>query len=90
MGVLGKGSAHGACSLLHAAALGYGASIALDLPMTVRLLDKPSKRDVHDHDDLFTSILQVWLDAGLELPEGFSRDELHWGVNSKVPQQQGL
>lgn len=90
MGVLGKGTAHGACSLLHAAALGYGASIALDLPMTVRLLDKKSKRDVHDHDNLFASILQVWMDAGLALPEGFTREQLHWGVNSKIPQQQGL
>ncbi|WP_338172415.1 hypothetical protein [Candidatus Poseidonia alphae] len=90
MGVLGKGTAHGACSLLHAAALGYGASIALDLPMTVRLLDKKSKRDVHDHDNLFASILQVWMDAGLALPKGFTSEQLHWGVNSKIPPQQGL
>ena len=46
MAVLGKGQAHGACSLLHAAALGYGAAMALDLPVTVRLLDKPSKREL--------------------------------------------
>ena len=50
MGVLGKGQAHGACSLLHAAALGYGAAMALDLSVIVRLLDKPSKRDVLDDD----------------------------------------
>ena len=48
MAVLGKGQAHGACSLLHAAALGYGASMALDLGIVVRLLDKPSKRTVED------------------------------------------
>ena len=90
MAVLGKGSAHGACSLLHAAALGYGASIALDLPITVRLLDKPSKREVDDGDNLLDSILHVWIEAGLPLPEGFQREELHWGVKSKVPKQQGL
>ena len=32
MAVIGTGQAHGACSLLHAAGTGYGASIALDLP----------------------------------------------------------
>ena len=48
MAVLGKGHAHGACSLLHAASTGYGAAMALDFPVTVRLLDVPSKRDVHD------------------------------------------
>ena len=46
MAVLGQGSAHGACSLLHAAGTGYGASIALDLPILVRVLDKKSKREV--------------------------------------------
>ncbi len=90
MAVLGKGSAHGACSLLHAAALGYGASIALDLSITVRLLDKPSKREVEDGDKLLDSILHVWTQAGLPLPEGFERDELHWGVKSNIPKQQGL
>ena len=54
MAVLGKGNAHGACSLLHAAALGYGANMALDLPMTVRLLDRPSKREVNDEDGVLT------------------------------------
>ena len=43
MAVLGRGKLT-ARSLLHAAALGYGAAMALDLHVTVRLLDKPSKR----------------------------------------------
>ena len=43
MGILGTGKANGACSLLHAAGLGYGASLALDLPLAVRLLDTPWK-----------------------------------------------
>ena len=90
MAVLGKGNAHGACSLLHAAALGYGANIALDLPITVRLLDRPSKREVIDEDGVLDALLEAWIDANHSLPEGFERDELHWGVNSKIPKKQGL
>ena len=90
MAVLGKGNAHGACSLLHAAALGYGANIALDLPVTVRLLDRPSKRDVKDDDGVLTSLLQAWVDTGRPLPDGFEVEDLHWGVSSKIPKKQGL
>ena len=90
MAVLGKGNAHGACSLLHAAALGYGANMALDLPMTVRLLDRPSKREVNDEDGVLDAVLTAWLEAGHPLPTDFERDELHWGVNSKIPKKQGL
>ena len=90
MAVLGKGNAHGACSLLHAAALGYGANMALDLPMTVRLLDRPSKREVNDEDGVLDAVLTAWLEAGHPLPSDFERDELHWGVNSKIPKKQGL
>lgn len=90
MAVLGKGSAHGACSLLHAAALGYGACMALNLPITVRLLDRPSKRDVNDPDGVLVQLLNAWQEAGHPLPEGYTADELHWGVNSKIPPKQGL
>lgn len=90
MAVLGKGTAHGACSLLHAAALGYGANMALNLPMTVRLLDRPSKREVNDEDGVLKALMSAWLEAGHPLPTEFERDELHWGVNSKIPKKQGL
>ena len=90
MVVLGKGTAHGACSLLHAAPLGYGSAMALDLPITVRLLDRPSKREVDDSDGVLNHLLDAWLAAGLPLPQGFERDDLHWGVNSKIPKKQGL
>ena len=90
MAVLGKGSAHGACSLLHAAALGYGANIALDLSITVRLLDRPSKREVVDDDGVLQALMAAWTGAGHPLPEGFELDELHWGVVSKIPKAQGL
>jgi len=90
MAVLGKGSAHGACSLLHAAALGYGACVALDLPLTVRLLDRPSKREVVDPDDVLQHLIEAWVNEQHPLPVGFEIEDLHWGVNSKIPPKQGL
>lgn len=90
MAVLGKGHAHGACSLLHAAGNGYGAAMALDLPVIVRLLDKPSKREVHDSDGVLPALLDAWVNGGHPLPEGFRREDLHWGVKSDVPRKQGL
>ena len=90
MAVLGKGHAHGACSLLHAAGTGYGAAMALDLPVIVRLLDKPSKREVHDRDGVLPALLDAWVNGGHPLPEGFRREDLHWGVKSDVPSKQGL
>ena len=88
--MLGKGHAHGACSLLHAAGTGYGAAMALDLPVVVRLLDKPSKREVHDSDGVLPALLDAWVNGGHPLPEGFRREDLHWGVKSDVPRKQGL
>jgi hypothetical protein len=63
--------------------------MALDLPITVRLLDRPSKREVDDSDGVLNHLLDAWLAAGLPLPQGFERDDLHWGVNSKIPKKQG-
>ena len=88
MAVLGKGMAHGACSLLHAAGTGYGASMALDLPILVRVLDKKSKRDVHDNDGLLPHIVAAWVAAGHELP--IEEERLHWAVQSKIPAREGL
>lgn len=88
MAVLGQGSAHGACSLLHAAGTGYGASMALDLPILVRVLDKKSKREVHDNDGLLPHVVDAWTDAGHVLP--IERESLHWAVHSKIPAQEGL
>ena len=88
MAVLGQGSAHGACSLLHAAGTGYGASMALDLPILVRVLDKKSKRDVHDNDGLLPHIVAAWIAAGHELP--IEQESLHWAVQSKIPAREGL
>jgi len=86
MAVLGVGTANGSCSLLHAAGLGYGASLALDLPVKVRLLDKESKKGLSDPDGLLEAVFDSWKAAGHNLPEG----ELFWSVKSKIPPRQGL
>ena len=88
MAVLGQGRAHGACSLLHAAGTGYGASMAIDLPILVRVLDKKSKRDVHDDDGLLPHVVASWGAAGHELP--LDEGDLHWAVQSKIPAREGL
>jgi shikimate kinase len=64
--------------------------VALDLPVTVRLLDKPSKREVLDGDGVLTALLDAWLAGGHPLPEGHAKEDLHWGVKSEVPKKQGL
>ena len=86
MAVLGTGTSNGGCSLLHAAGLGYGASLALDLPVTVRLLDKESRRELDDPDNLLGTILEVWRQSGHPVPNG----ELFWTVKSEIPPRQGL
>ena len=90
MAILGNGEAHGACSLLHAAGTGYGSSIALDLPVAVRLLDKPSKRELKDPDGLLDAVLSVWTENGYELPNNLKSEELFWAIASKIPPKQGL
>ena len=61
MVVLGSGTSNGGCSILHAAGLGYGASLALDLPVKVRLLDKKPRRELDDPDGLLEQILAIRL-----------------------------
>ena len=86
MAVLGTGEANGGCSILHAAGLGYGCSMALDLPVKVKLLDKPSKRENFDPDNLLESIAKIWEDFNL----GAKFDEYFWNIKSKIPPRQGL
>ncbi|MBT4066770.1 MAG: hypothetical protein HOE76_06095 [Euryarchaeota archaeon] len=86
MAVLGSGSSNGGCSLLHAAGLGYGASLALDLPVKVRLLDKSPKKELVDPDGLLAAVIEAWSNSSLPLPDY----ELFWSVKSKVPPRQGL
>ena len=76
MAVLGTGEANGGCSILHAAGLGYGCSMALDLPVKVKLLDKPPKREIFDPDNLLDSVAKIWEDfsLGSKFEEYFWRD----------------
>ena len=90
MAVIGTGQAHGACSLLHAAGTGYGASIALDLPIIVKALDRPSKRQLEDSDDVLPAVVEAWISNGLALPEGLEANDINWAVASKIPQNRGL
>ena len=83
MAVLGTGKANGAISILHAAGTGYGCSLPVDLPVMVKLLDAPSKRELNDPDELLTSVLDAWESKNLPLPK--DRDSLHWAVASRVP-----
>ena len=88
MAILGRGRAHGACSLLHAAGTGYGASMSLDLPLAIRLLDKPSKRNLDDGDRILSFVVQSWKKAGHELP--IPEEDINWAVQSTIPIAQGL
>lgn len=86
MAVIGTGSANGACSLIHAAGIGYGASLGLDLNVSVRLLDAPARRKITDPDGLLDAVLEAWSTAGHPVPEG----HLDWSVRSEIPPRQGL
>ena len=87
MAVLGTGKANGAISILHAAGTGYGCSLPIDLPVMVKLLDTPSKRELNDPDELLTNVLDAWESKGLRLP--IERDSIYWAVASRVPPDRG-
>ena len=70
MAVLGTGESHGGCSLLHAAGIGYGASLALNLPVKVRILDKESKKELVDPDNLLNAVVDIWKANNHDLPSG--------------------
>ena len=78
MAVIGSGNSHGACSLLHAAGTGYGASLSLDLPVIVKALDRPIKRELNDPDNLLGNVVESWLASGMRLPEGLEKEDIHW------------
>lgn len=86
MGVLGKGVAHGSCSLLHAVALGLGSSLALDLNVVAMVRDDEPKNPPSDPDGLLKSVVNTWKEAGHKLPA----DEVFWTIRSRIPPRQGL
>ena len=90
MAVIGTGQSHGACSLLHAAGTGYGASLSLDLPVIVKALDRPSKRELNDNDNLLATVVDTWVENQLPLPNDLQKEDIYWAVASKIPQSRGL
>ena len=41
-------------------------------------------------DGLLNAVLDVWIEGEHSLPESYEKEDLHWGVNSKIPIKQGL
>ncbi len=86
MAVLGRGTAYGSCSLLHAIGAGYGASLSLDLPVKVMLRDNPDRQEIVDPHGLLPAVESTWTEAGLSMPD----TEVHWMVRSEIPSGVGL
>ncbi len=84
MTALGRGKANGAVSVLHAAGLGKGCSVGIQLSTEVSLITGPASvpSDVHG---ILNSVMAVWDESGYPKP-----DDTGWVVNSEVPVGQGL
>ncbi len=84
MTALGRGKANGAVSVLHAAGLGRGCSVGIQLSTVVSLISGPVSvpDDVHG---ILDSVMAVWAESGYPKP-----DDAGWVVNSEVPVGQGL
>jgi len=84
MTALGGGKANGAVSVLHAAGLGKGCSVGIQLSTEVSLISGPASvpSDVHG---ILDSVMAVWIESGYPKP-----DDAGWVVNSEVPVGQGL
>ena len=83
MSVLGTGTANGGISVLHAAGLGKGCSVGVDLQCEVKLV-KGTTSPSDDH-GLLEAVMQVWIES--DYPRF---DEVGWEIDSKIPIGQGL
>lgn len=84
MKVLGTGTATGGISVLHAAGLGKGCSVGIDLVCEVRLTEGASQ-PTEDHHGLLDAVTQVWDESG------YPRfDAAGWEIHSQIPIGQGL
>ena len=61
MTVLGTGTANAGISILHAAGLGKGCSVGINLQCEVRLVEGVSQ-PTDDHHGLLDSVMQSWID----------------------------
>ncbi|MEE3269890.1 MAG: hypothetical protein VX204_02105 [Candidatus Thermoplasmatota archaeon] len=84
MSVLGTGTANGGISVLHAAGLGKGCSVAIDLQCEARLV-KGGNLPTDDHSGLLESVMRVWNDSGYPRFDGVG-----WEIDSQIPIGQGL
>jgi len=84
MTVLGTGTANAGISVLHAAGLGKGCSVGIDLQCEVRLIEgvHESKDDNHG---LLDSVMQSWIDSDYPRFDGVG-----WEIDSQIPIAQGL
>ncbi len=84
MTVLGRGSANGGVSVLHAAGLGKGCSIGIELSAEVSLVAGEAEVSSDEH-GILDSVMAVWIESGYPQP-----DDTGWRVSSEVPIGQGL
>ena len=84
MTVLGTGRATAGLSILHAAGLGKGCSVGLQLETEVSLVEGPAFVPQDEH-GVLDSVLAVWGESGYPTP-----DDTGWRVESEVPVGQGL
>ena len=84
MTVLGRGSANGGVSVLHAAGLGKGCSIGIELSTEVSLVVGEAEVSPDEH-GILDSVMGVWIESGYPRP-----DDTGWRVSSEVPIGQGL
>ena len=84
MRILGRGSANGAISILHALGIGKGCSIGIQLSTEVLLLENRVLVE-EDRNGILDAVESCWRSEGLPLP-----NEVGWKVESNIPIGQGL
>ena len=84
MKIIGRGSARGGISILHAAGLGKGCSVGVDLFTEVHLVDSEIVVE-YDRHGILDSVEKCWREENLPMPSRFG-----WLVESSVPIGQGL
>tara|TARA_Y100001970_G_scaffold190821_1_gene232081 strand:- start:302 stop:1162 length:861 start_codon:yes stop_codon:yes gene_type:complete len=83
MSVLGTGTANGGISVLHAAGLGKGCSVGIELQCEVKLV----KGEIFPSDEhgLLETVMQVWTESGYP-----QFDDIGWEIHSDIPIGQGI
>ena len=83
MSALGTGTANGGISVLHAAGLGKGCSVGIELQCEVKLV----KGEIFPSDEhgLLETVMQVWTESGYP-----QFDDIGWEIHSDIPIGQGL